>query len=108
MGPSLHSKGGASHAALLPKVPKVQWGRRSVLLPFQLNSLEGPQWSQPGFCAGSSPSASPHPRLGWARRLVGLQPAGKAANPESVTRVILKSTFLSAVARGACQGLHSP
>lgn len=54
------SKAGVSHAALLPKVPKVQWGR-SVLLSFHLDSLEGLQWSQPGFLGCPSPSASPTP-----------------------------------------------
>lgn len=56
----------------------------------------------------SQPVCFPNPQLRWGRRLVGLHPAHKATNPESVTRVILKSTSLQTMGGGGCQGLHSP
>lgn len=93
--PSLHSEGAASHAAL-PEVPKVQWGG-SVLLSFSSTAWRVPS----GHSLGSVPApavASPPPRLGWARRLVGLQPVRQGCQPRVCHKVILKSTFLPAVA----------
>ena len=91
-----------------PKCPKSKGEVSPAVLPPRQPGGSPVIPRQPGFLACPSPSASLHPQLGWGCRLVGLQPAGKAANPESVTRVILKSTFLLAVAGGARQGLHSP